>query len=339
LKDYDALAAKVAKIEGVIDVRAVVEGQVLVSARGRSSGVLVRGMSAADIKAQTLVSRHVSAEAMAQFADDNVLIGDKLAFRLGVNPGDEITILTPQGQATAFGTVPRVKTYKIAGTFDVGMYEYDSSVLFMPLDQAQLFFAFKDAVSYLEVMVTDPDRVRGFDRAIADALGPSVSVSDWQRRNLSLVNAVEIERNVMFLILTLIILVAAFNIISSMIMLVKDKTRDIAVLRTMGATRGMVLRIFMLSGASIGVVGTLAGFVLGVAFAANLEAIRQAVQRVIGTDLFAAEIYFFTQIPAHIEAADVVSVLAMAFGLSFLATLYPSWRAARLDPVEALRYE
>ena len=243
------------------------------------------------------------------------------------------------GTATAFGTMPRVKTYRVVALFNVGMYEYDNSFIYAPLDAAQLFFRLPDEVSSLEVFTADPDRVREVRRLIATALGGHVRIVDWQQANSSLFNAVEIERNVMFLILTLIIVVAAFNIISSMIMMVKDKGRDIAILRTMGASRGAVLRIFMLSGASIGVVGTVAGLLLGVAFTRNIEAIRQALQKVIGTDLFAAEIYFFTRIPARIDAGEVAAVVLMALVLSFLATLYPSWRAARLDPVEALRYE
>jgi lipoprotein-releasing system permease protein len=219
------------------------------------------------------------------------------------------------------------------------MYEYDNSFIYAPLAAAQLFFRLPEAVSSLEVFVADPDRVREQRRTIAAALGGHVRIVDWQQANSSLFNAVEIERNVMFLILTLIIVVAAFNIISSMIMMVKDKGRDIAILRTMGASRAMILRIFMLSGASIGIVGTIAGLALGVVFTRNIEAIRQAIQKVIGTDLFAAEIYFFTRIPARIDAGEVAAVVAMALALSFLATLYPSWRAARLDPVEALRYE
>ena len=268
-----------------------------------------------------------------------MLVGDRMAFRLGLKPGDAITLISPQGTATAFGTVPRIKSYTIAGTFDVGMYEFDNGVIFMPLAAAQTYFNMPNAVSSLELMVADPDNVRAYDREIAQALPGKVRVFDWQQSNLSFFNAVEVERNVMFLILTLIILVAAFNIVSSMIMLVKDKTHDIAILRTMGATRGMVLRIFMLAGASVGIVGTVAGFVLGVAFASHIEQIRRFVQSIIGTDLFAAEIYFLTQIPARIDPSEVTMVLIMAFGLSFLATIYPSWRAARLDPVEALRYE
>jgi len=256
-----------------------------------------------------------------------------------VGIGGSLTLISPQGTATAFGTMPRIKTYRVAALFAVGMYEYDNSFIYAPLAAAQLFFQLPHGVSDLQVFVVDPDRVRAVSPAIAAALDRPVRLVDWQQANSSLFNAVEIERNVMFLILTLIIVVAAFNIISSMIMMVKDKGRDIAILRTMGASRGMILRIFMLSGASIGVLGTAAGLVLGIVVTRHLEAIRQFLQGVLHVDLFSAEIYFFTRIPARLDAGEVAAVVVMALALSFLATLYPSWRAARLDPVEALRYE
>jgi len=339
LADYAALAGRVKQVPGVVAVHPMIEGQVLASANGRSTGVLVRGMSEADVAGETLLASHVVAGSLDRFADDTVMLGDKLAFKLGLKLGDPITLLSPNGQATAFGSVPRVKTYRVGALFDVGMYEYDSNFVFMPLPAAQLYFLLPDAVSTLQVFVADPDQARAIGYAVRQQLGGQYQVYDWQQSNSAYFGAVQVERNVMFIILSLIILVAAFNIISSMIMLVKDKTRDIAILRTMGATRGMVLRIFMLSGASIGVVGTLLGFVLGVAFTTHIEQIRALVQDVLHVNVFNAEIYFLTQIPARIDPHEVAMVLAMAFGLSFLATLYPSWRAARLDPVEALRYE
>ena len=337
---YDDLAKRISALYGITAARPTIEGQVMATSRNQASGVLVRGLSAADLAAQQTISSKLSPGALDAFKGDSVLIGERLAFNLGIHTGDTITLISPQGTETAFGTVPRIKAYRVAGTFNVGMYEYDSGVIFMPLAAAQVFFNLPDnAVSQIEVFVTDPDDVGHFDREIGQSLGPNVRVFDWQRNNLSFFNAVEVERNVMFLILTLIIVVAAFNIVSSMIMLVKDKGRDIAILRTMGATSGMILRIFMLSGASIGFLGTLAGLVLGVEFANHIEQIRQVVQAIIGTDLFSAEIYFLTQIPARVDPTEVGLVVAISFGLSFLATLYPSWRAARLDPVEALRYE
>jgi len=339
LADFDAAAEKIREVPGVLRVTPLVEGQVMATSEGGASGALIRGIRQEDLRSLPLLADHVIQGSLADFSGDGVAVGDRLARRLGVTVGSPITVISPQGTATAFGTMPRIKTYQVAALFNVGMYEYDNSFIYAPLGAAQLFFRLPDQVSSLEVFVADPDRVREEGRQIAAALGGHARIVSWQQANSSLFNAVEIERNVMFLILTLIILVAAFNIISSMIMMVKDKGRDIAILRTMGASRAMILRIFMLSGASIGVVGTLAGFVLGVFFTNNIEAIRQFIQKIIGTDLFAAEIYFFTRIPARIDSGEVAAVVIMALTLSFLATLYPSWRAARLDPVEALRYE
>ena len=339
LSDFDTAAKKVGELPGIVRVTPLVEGQVMATSEGAAAGALVRGIRPDDLRSLPLLADHIVQGSLADFGDDGVAVGERLARRLRIAVGSPITVLSPEGTATAFGTMPRVKTYRVAALFNVGMYEYDNSFIYAPLDAAQLFFRLPDEVSSLEVFTTDPDRVREVRRLIAAALGGHVRIVDWQQANSSLFNAVEIERNVMFLILTLIIVVAAFNIISSMIMMVKDKGRDIAILRTMGASRGAVLRIFMLSGASIGVVGTIAGLLLGVAFTRNIEAIRQALQKVIGTDLFAAEIYFFTRIPARIDVGEVAAVVLMALVLSFLATLYPSWRAARLDPVEALRYE
>ena len=339
LSDFDAAAQTVRDLPGVTRVTPLVEGQVMATSEAGAAGALVRGVRPADLRSLPLLADHIVQGSLGDFGGDGVALGDRLARRLGVTVGSPVTLLSPQGTATAFGTMPRVKTYQVVALFNVGMFEYDNSFLYVPLEAAQLFFRLPDAVSSLEVFTADPDRVQEQRRLIARALGGHVRIVDWQQANSSLFNAVEIERNVMFLILTLIIVVAAFNIISSMIMMVKDKGRDIAILRTMGASRAMILRIFVLSGASIGVVGTIAGLLLGVVFTRNIEAIRQALQKIIGTDLFAAEIYFFTRIPARIEADEVAAVVVMALALSFLATLYPSWRAARLDPVEALRYE
>jgi lipoprotein-releasing system permease protein len=340
ITDYAQLADRIKQVPEVTAANPLIEGQVLASANGAASGALVRGMRPEDLKAKTLVSGHIVRGSLDQFqGDDAIIIGVRMADRFRLNVGDKITLISPQGSVTAFGTVPRMRAYPIVAIFEVGMYEYDNSFAFIPLEAAQVFFRLDKAVSGVEVMVTNPDDVRQAAYDVARAVGPQLRVANWQQTNSSFFNALQVERNVMFLILTLIIVVAAFNIISSLIMLVKDKSQDIAILRTMGATRGSVLRIFLLAGASVGVIGTVSGFVLGVLFTSNIETIRQWLQSLTGTTLFDPTIYFLSHMPSKVEPMEVVSVVLMALALSFLATIYPSWRAARLDPVEALRYE
>ncbi|HJS31194.1 MAG TPA: lipoprotein-releasing ABC transporter permease subunit [Alphaproteobacteria bacterium] len=340
LAEFDEVAAAVRKITGVRSASPLVEGQVLATANGVSGGALVRGVRAADLGARPLLASNIRAGDVADFKGEDVaMIGARMANKFGLSLGDNITLISPQGNITAFGTTPRTRAYRIVAVFEVGMFEYDSSFIFLPLEAAQVFFRLGNGVSGVEVMLDHPDQVRDARWQISRMLGANVRLFDWQQANSSFFNAIQVERNVMFLILTLIILVAAFNIISSLIMLVKDKARDIAILRTMGATRGAVMRIFFLSGASVGVIGTFAGFVLGMLFTANIETIRQWLQSLTGTPLFSPEIYFLSRLPAKVDAMEVAAVVLMALGLSFLATIYPSWRAARLDPVEALRYE
>ena len=340
LKDFDAIAQRVRGLEGIVSVTPLVEGQVMATGRGTAQGALVRGIRPSDLARRKLIADNIAKGSLDDFKGDQVVvIGDRLAQKMGLGVGDKITLISPKGNATAFGTVPRSAAYTIAATFEVGMYEYDSSFIFMPLPAAQVYFKLPpQAVSSLEVFITDPHKALDARARIHNLDGVG-RVHDWQQANASFFNAIQVERNVMFLILTLIILVAAFNIISSMIMLVKDKGKDIAILRTMGATRGMIMRVFLIAGASVGVIGTVAGSVMGILFADNIESVRQFIQSLTGTDLFAAEIYFLSQLPAVIDWHEVTAVILMALALSFFATIYPSWRAARTDPAEALRYE
>ena len=340
MANFDDLAKEIRTIKGVVSVTPMIEGQVMVTSRGVAQGGVVRALRPKDLAKRNIISSNINKGSLANFRGKNsIVMGERLAQKLGVRIGGQVTLISPKGTVTAFGSVPRLKAYKLVGTFNIGMFEYDSSFVFMPLEAAQIYFRLPDAVTNLEVFGENPETAPALGNEILLRVGSKARVHDWQRANASFFNAIQVERNVMFLILTLIILVAAFNIISSMIMLVKDKGKDIAILRTMGATRGMIMRVFFLAGASIGTIGTLVGFILGLSFAANIESIRQWIQGLTGTDLFAAEIYFLSQLPAVVDPSEVMTVVLMGLALSFLATLYPSWRAARLDPAEALRYE
>ena len=341
VSDYDAVTERLRAVQGVTAAFPIVEGQVLVNTEGGTSrGALVRGMKSEDLRALTVVSSTLSASAMDGFdAGESVILGERLSQLLGLFPGMTITLIAPKGEVTPFGSTPRIKTYSVSGTFNVGMSEYDQTFIFMPLAEAQLFFGMEGSVSGILVMVNSPDQIAAWREPLRVAAG-NAGISDWQQMNSSLFGALQVERNVMFLILTLIILVAALNIISGLIMLVKDKGGDIAILRTMGATSGSVMRVFIIAGASIGVVGTLVGLLLGVLFCNNIEGIRQLLIQITGNEnIFDPTIYFLSQIPAEVDPWEVAAVVAMSLGLSFLATLFPSWRASRLDPVEALRYE
>ena len=342
LSDYDRIAAGVGLVNGVVSATPYVEGQVLASSPRNGRGALLRGVRPTDFKSRAIFMEEDSM--VSGLLEDfgrrpGVFVGDKLANSLGLWIGDPITLLSPRGPATLVGTVPVSKTYEIVGVFNVGMFEYDSSFIFMPFDEAQLFLYLENAATAVEVFVGDPAAIEQYRAPLATAAGGDVRVIDWKLSNRSFVNALEIERNVMFLILTLIILVAAFNIVSGMIMLVKDKGRDIAILRTMGASRGMILRVFLIAGASIGVMGTMIGGVAGVLFADNIAEIQAFLESLLDVDLFPPEVRFLSQVPAKIDWMEVAMISAMSLALSFLSTIYPAWRAARLDPVEALRYE
>ncbi|MBL4613880.1 MAG: lipoprotein-releasing ABC transporter permease subunit [Magnetovibrio sp.] len=340
MADYDAKADIVRTVPGVRSATPLIEGQVMVTFAGQARGVVLRGIKSSDLMNREMIASNIQRGNLADFgADDSVIIGSEMARKLGVGVGDKITIISPKGQPTAFGTVPRMRAFEVVATFSIGMFEYDSGFAFIPLNAAQIYFQMPQQVSNLEVFVDDADETQALGLDIKRALEGRARVFDWQKTNASFFNAIQVERNVMFLILTLIIVVAAFNIISSMIMLVNDKGKDIAILRTIGATRGMIMRVFFLAGASIGVIGTLGGFALGLWFSLNIETIRQWIQSLTGTELFAAEIYFLSQLPAKVDPMEVLTTVLMGLGLSFLATIYPSWRAARLDPAEALRYE
>ena len=350
--EYRSIQLRLQKTEGVTRVIAMVEGQAMASSVRSNTGALVRGISDADILKLTSLNNADLRTAIIDIAkpdekaslagfekSEGVAIGERLAWRHQVVLGDRLTIISPDGPDTVIGNTPRIRDYPVVAIFKVGMSEYDENVIYMPLAEAQDFFNSDGGVTMLEVMVENPDAVEASLPAIQTAAGVEMQTQSWKQRNSAFFNALAVERNVMFLVLTMIILVAALNIVSGLIMLVKDKGHDIAILRTMGATRGAVQRVFFLTGAAIGVAGTLGGFIAGLLICLNVESIRKFIQWISGVDPFNAELYYLAQLPAKMDPWQTFLIVMMSLVLSFLATLYPSRRAANLDPVEALRYE
>ncbi len=340
LNDYEAVAERISKVEGIRVAVPIVEGQALASSPFNAAGVLVRGIRAADLVQIPSIAQNIKQGTLDGFDQgQGVVIGRRLADQLTLRAGDSVTMVAPRGAVTPMGTTPRIKPYKIAAVFEIGMSEYDAAFVFMPLTEAQAYFNRSNDVTAIEVYTEKPDQIVRYRQLVTDAAKRPIFMVDWRQRNATFFSALQVERNVMFLILTLIILVAAFNIASSLIMLVKDKGRDIGILRTMGATQGAIMRVFLITGAAIGVVGAVMGFVVGLVVCLNIELIRQFLSWLTNTNLFPPELYFLSQLPAEVDASETTAVVVMALALSLLATLYPSWRAARLDPVEALRYE
>jgi lipoprotein-releasing system permease protein len=340
LTDWDAVAGRISKVPGIRLAAPVVEGQALASSPFNASGVLVRGVRSDDLNKLTSIASNIKQGSLEGFDEgDGVAIGRRLADQLSLRAGDNVTLVAPRGAVTPMGTTPRIKSYNISAVFEIGMSEYDAAFVFMPLREAQAYFNRAGDVTSIEVYGDDPDEVERYRKLVNDAAGRPIFMVDWRQRNATFFNALQVERNVMFLILTLIVLVAALNIVSGLIMLVKDKGQDIAILRTMGATQGAIMRVFFKTGAAIGVVGTLVGLLFGTVVCLNVESIRRFLSWMTNTELFSPELYFLSQLPADMDVGETTAVVVMALALSFLATLYPAWRAARLDPVEALRYE
>lgn len=340
IKDYNKLALRLSEIPSIIAATPQIEGQVMVNANNQARGAVVRGVSWSDLAVRKPLWDSLDESAIAAFRDDGaLLIGETMAFTFRLKIGDTVTLLSPKGRVTAFGTVPLRRSFKIGGIFKVGMHEYDSGFIFMPLDVSQVFFDTGDVVSGFEVYSSAPLNITAVSNIIKSQLGSKYRVFDWQERNASFLNALKVERNVMFLILTLIILVAAFNIVSSMIMLVRSKNADIAVLRSLGASSSLIMRVFLITGASIGAVGTLVGSLLGLIFCWQIDNIKRGVESLSGAELFSAEIYYLSKLPAVVDPFEVSIVVVMALVLSFVASLYPAWRAAHVAPAEVLRYE
>jgi len=342
--ERQALVARLRQVPGVVQAVPVIEAQAMALGPAQISGAIVRGLTPADLRATSLVAKNITAGSLNAFGEgeyggDLIVVGARLAESLGVRPGDALTLISPSGGATAFGATPQRKTYTVGATFTVGMSQYDQAYIYMPLEQAQIFFGRDDSVDWIEAKVANPDKAIAMKPAVQRAVGPGAIVTDWTQRDTSFWGALKVERNVMRLILMLVVAIAAANIISGLVMLVKNKGRDIAILRTMGAGQGSILRIFFMAGAAIGVLGTLAGLGVGVLFCLFIDQIQAAVEWATGAKVFAADVYFLSRIPARVDWQEVAVITAVALGMSFLWTLPPAWRASRIDPVEALRYE
>jgi lipoprotein-releasing system permease protein len=365
--DYDETALKLETVDGVVFAIPYVEGQALASGQQESTGVSVRGIEAASIDKLTLLKNGVVLGGWDQWdGGQGVAIGQRLAEKLGLNIGDPITIVNPNGANTPFGKTPQIRSFPVNVIFDLGMVEFDSLFVYMPMQAAQTYFKlFEDELrpgvaepgpdatdeeidaayerkyqaTGVEIFIDDPDNVGVVRNRIQTGVDRQLVLYDWQQRNETFFSALQVERIVMFTILSMIILVAAFNIISSLVMLVKDKGRDIAVLRTMGATRGSIMRIFSMTGTTIGFAGTLIGLALGLLVAANAEPLRAFFSDLFGVTIFPPEVFFLSSLPSRINPGEVTAVVLLSLALSFLATLYPAWRAAQYEPVEALRYE
>jgi lipoprotein-releasing system permease protein len=341
LDNYDALVAQVRALPGVTSAIPMLDGQVLLSTQGGGSrGGLVRGISQADLRALRPISQNLVAGSLDSFTgDDAVVVGVSLARSYRLRIGDPLTLISPQGAATAFGTIPRVRAYKVAAIFDAGLYDYNNSVVFLPLPAAQVYFQKPDSVTGIELRVQDPQRVGDLSAPLQQLLaGKPAYARDWQRANDTIIGVLQVQKDTMFIVLGMIVMVAAFNVISSLIMMVKDKRADIAILRTVGASSGAIMRIFLMCGAFVGVTGTLAGTVIGIVIVRNIVAIQHFIENMSGGRVFDSSVFMLTALPDTVDWADVTKVVILGLGLSLLATLYPSWRAARTDPVEALRH-
>jgi lipoprotein-releasing system permease protein len=342
--ERDAAVQRIRRLPEVIQAAPVIEAQAIAMGPSQITGAMVRGLNPEDLASTKIVSGNIvhgtiRGYGVGDYGGDVVVVGQRLAEAIGVRAGDPITLISPSGGATAFGGTPLQKTYTVGATFAAGMSQYDQAYIFMPLNQAQLFFGRDGTVDAIEVRLRNPDTAIKLKPAVNRAAGPSALVTDWTQRDSSYWGALKVERNVMRLILMMLVVIAAMNIISGLVMLVKNKSRDIAILRTIGAGQGSILRIFFMAGAAIGALGTLAGLALGVLVSVYIDPIQSFVEWATGQAVFSSDVYFLSRLPAKVDWIEVSVIVAFALGMSMIWTLPPAWRASRLDPVEALRYE
>ncbi len=340
LYDYQDYSKSIISISGISNAIPIIDSQVMISSGDITNGALIKGVTREGILSINKISQNIKLGSLDNFNNNEVIIiGTRMAINMGVNVGDSLTLISPKGAQTPFGTTPRVKSYQIIALFEIGMSEYDGNIIYMPMLEAQRYFNKRDAVSGIEIFLDNPDEAENYQEQIETITNNNFYVSSWKQKNSAFFTALEVERDLMFIIVSLIVLVAGLNIVSGLIMLVKDKTSDIAILRTMGASRNSIMRIFFITGAFIGITGTFIGVVVGILFCNNIDFIRLIISNITGTDLFSPEMYYLTKLPAEINISELISVITMSLSFSVIATLYPSYRASKVDPVVALRYE
>jgi lipoprotein-releasing system permease protein len=340
ISNYNQIINKISDINNVIAVTPHLEGQALAKSKSTVSGVIIRGANWSDLAAKKLLWKSLSQLTIDNYKNNkDIIIGYRLGQRLNVNVGDFVSLISPNGMETALGILPIKQSFKIGGFFDLGMYEYDNNFIFIPWKKAELFLSTNNIAHGIEIFLKDQKFTSLVSSDVKNRLGNELIVIDWKKRNSAFMSALAVEKNVMFIILSLIILVAAFNIISSMIMLVQTKKSDIALMRTMGASKYVIIRIFVLTGSIIGLLGTFTGTILGIVISSNIEAIRNFLTNILGSELFSAEIYFLSKLPSNININEVIMVIFVSIFLTLLASIFPAWKASRISPAEALRYE
>lgn len=340
IENYNKIVSQISDTQNVVAVTPYLEGQALAKTKNSISGIIIRGTKWSDLPAKKLLWKSLDKTAINNFKiKQNIILGYRLAQRLNLRVGDYISLISPNVMETAIGVLPIKQNFMVGGFFDVGMYEYDNNFIFIPWEKAEKFLSIKKIAHGIEIFLDNPKTTQNVYDDLISKLDENLTIIDWKKRNSSFMNALDVEKNVMFVILTLIILVATFNIISSMIMLVQTKKSDIALMRTMGASKHFVIRIFMLTGSIIGIIGTIIGAILGTIVSINIETIRNFVSSLFGQELFSPQIYFLSTLPSNINFNEVLIVMGLSISLTLIASMFPAWKASKISPAEALRYE